>query len=148
VSRPRPALLDVNVLIALFDADHIHHDIAHDWFAENRRHRWATCALTQNGFLRVLTNVRSGVESDQATIFASLRTLCSAKDHVFWQNSVSLLDESVFDSDVLVSHHHITDIYLLALAVKMRGRVATFDKHIPVRAVRGATAECVVVLGQ
>jgi predicted nucleic acid-binding protein len=104
VSPPRPALLDVNVLIALFDADHIHHDIAHDWFAENRRHRWATCALTQNGFLRVLTNVRSGVESDQATIFASLRTLCSAKDHVFWQNSVSLLDESLFDSNVLVSH--------------------------------------------
>jgi toxin-antitoxin system PIN domain toxin len=148
VSPPRPALLDVNVLIALFDADHIHHDIAHDWFAENRGHGWATCALTQNGFLRVLTNVRSGVESDRATIFASLRTLCSSKDHVFWQNSVSLLDESLFDSNVLVSHRHITDVYVLALATKMGGRLATFDKHIPARAVRAATAECLVVLGQ
>ncbi len=146
MSRPRPALLDVNVLIALFAADHVHHDIAHDWFADNRRHGWASCALTQNGFLRVLTNVRSGVDSDQATIFASLRTLCSTKEHVFWQDAVSLLDESLFAGDVLVSHRHITDIYLLALATKMRGRLAIFDKHIPVKAVQGATAECLVGL--
>ena len=52
----RPALLDVNVLVALFDPDHVHHDLAHDWFADQRVRGWATSAVTENGLIRVLTN--------------------------------------------------------------------------------------------
>ena len=52
----RPALLDVNVLIALFDQEHVHHELSHDWFSDNRRDGWATCPVTENGFLRVLSN--------------------------------------------------------------------------------------------
>ena len=29
------SLLDVNLLVALFDADHIHHELSHDWFADH-----------------------------------------------------------------------------------------------------------------
>ena len=47
----RVALLDVNVLMALSDPDHTHHEIAHDWFADHHAHGWATCAVTQNGFV-------------------------------------------------------------------------------------------------
>jgi len=50
------ALLDVNILIALFDTVHTHHDVAHDWFADNNTSGWATCPLTENGLLRVLGN--------------------------------------------------------------------------------------------
>src|SRR5205807_1947335 len=50
------ALLDVNVLVALFDPDHVHHEPAHRWFAEQRGTGWATCPLTENGLLRVLTH--------------------------------------------------------------------------------------------
>jgi predicted nucleic acid-binding protein len=56
----RPALLDVNFLVALFDPDHIHHDAAHDWFADERAHGWATCPLTENGLVRVVTNAAYG----------------------------------------------------------------------------------------
>ena len=47
--KKRPALLDVNVLIALFDETHVHHEAAHDWFADNRAAGWATCAITRTG---------------------------------------------------------------------------------------------------
>lgn len=50
------ALLDVNVLVALFDPAHVHHDAAHAWFGEHCAQGWATCALTENGLVRVLSN--------------------------------------------------------------------------------------------
>jgi predicted nucleic acid-binding protein len=56
----RVALLDVNLLVALFDPDHVHHEFAHDWFADHERDGWATCALTENGFVRVLANPSYG----------------------------------------------------------------------------------------
>jgi toxin-antitoxin system PIN domain toxin len=147
MSRARPALLDVNVLIALFDADHVHHDLSHDWFAEHHADGWATCALTQNGFLRVLTNPRSPVAQDRATIFNSLRTLCDSRHHQFWSESVSLTDESLFDASVIVSHRQLADIYLLGLALRTKGRLVTLDGKIPLKAVRGASRDCLVVIG-
>ncbi|CAN5691074.1 type II toxin-antitoxin system VapC family toxin [soil metagenome] len=140
------ALLDVNVLIALFDETHVHHEVAHDWFADHSPRGWATCAVTQNGFLRIMTDPRSAVLDDGATVFASLRTLCRSSDHTFWPETVSLLDESLFDTSVLVSARQITDVYLLGLAVRMGGRLATFDRTIPWRAVKPATAGSVAVL--
>ncbi|HWJ56793.1 MAG TPA: hypothetical protein VNR90_11235, partial [Vicinamibacterales bacterium] len=59
MSRSRIALLDVNLLVALFDPDHVHHDISHDWFAEQRGVGWATCPLTENGLVRVLSSPRA-----------------------------------------------------------------------------------------
>ena len=50
------ALLDVNVLVALFDPAHLHHEAAHVWFGRNRSRRWATCPLTENALVRVLSN--------------------------------------------------------------------------------------------
>src|SRR5208283_2090850 len=55
-TRAMVALLDVNVLIALFDPAHVHHEAAHRWFGVNRKYRWATCPLTKNAFVRVLSN--------------------------------------------------------------------------------------------
>jgi len=50
------ALLDVNVLVALFDPAHLHYEAAHAWFGANRKNRWATCAPTENAFVRVPSN--------------------------------------------------------------------------------------------
>ena len=58
----RVALLDVNVLVALFDSSHVHHEVAHDWFADHRAQGWATCPHTENGFVRVLANPAYGLE--------------------------------------------------------------------------------------
>lgn len=51
-------LLDVNVLIALFDPAHIHHGSAHNWFAEIGQSAWATCPVTENGVIRIVGDPR------------------------------------------------------------------------------------------
>jgi predicted nucleic acid-binding protein len=62
----RPAFLDVNLLVALFDPDHIHHETAHDWFSDNASDGWATCPMTENGFVPVLANPAYGREAPAA----------------------------------------------------------------------------------
>lgn len=141
------ALLDVNLLIALFDPEHIHHDIAHDWFIDHRAHGWATCAITENGLVRVLStpSYRSGpVRSADA--LQRLRGLCDSADHRFWDRTVSLRDSRLFDGEALTGYRQLTDIYLLGLAKTMGGVVATLDRTIPLRAVIGATRDDLVVI--
>jgi toxin-antitoxin system PIN domain toxin len=141
----RPALLDVNVLVALFDAAHVHHEAAHDWFADNRANGWATCAITENGFLRVLTNPQSGITERAPEILKSLRIFCGSGHHVFWPDVLSLRDER-FDLSVAQGHRQLTDIYLLGLAAKMGGVLATFDRSIPLKAVKGARADALAII--
>jgi uncharacterized protein len=142
----RPALLDVNVLVALFDAGHVHHEAAHDWFADNRKHGWATCAITENGFVRVLANPKSGVSERAPAILQSLRTFCASGHHQFWPDTLSLRDQC-FELSVGHGHQQLTDIYLLGLAAQMGGVLATFDRSIPVDAVITASAGTLAVIG-
>ena len=135
-----PALLDVNVLVALFDPDHVHHEAAHEWFAVHRVGGWATCPLTENGLTRVLANPAYGGPAQRPEdVVRRLRAFCGSGDHVFWPDAVSLRDTALFSSPMPVGHRQVTDIYLLALAVRNDGRLATFDRAIPVAAVTGAT---------
>lgn len=143
----RVSLLDVNVLVALFFADHVHHDIAHDWFADHRREGWATCPLTENGLLRVACQQPSGeVTFRPADVIDHLTRLCRDKHHHVWADSVSLTDTSLFAPEFFGGHRQLTDVYLLGLAKKMGGRLATLDRAIPIRAVRGATPELVQLI--
>ncbi len=143
----RIALLDVNVLVALFDPDHVHHDIAHDWFAEQRPLGWATCPLTENGAVRVMSNPAYGLERMRVdTAAARLRKFRASGHHTFWSDAISLSDEAVFAWHMATGHRQVTDIYLLALAVKMKGCLATFDQSIPLKAVAGATAAALKVI--
>jgi uncharacterized protein len=63
---------------------------------------------------------------------------------VFWPDDVSLCDSGVVS--LTVGHRQLTDVYLLALAVRREGRLATFDRSIPVKPVRGARAEHLAVI--
>jgi toxin-antitoxin system PIN domain toxin len=141
------ALLDVNVLVALFDPDHVHHDLAHDWFADNRKAGWATCPITENGFVRVLGNPAYGSRITRPDeLLARLRRFCASGDHRFWTDVVSLRDDRLFNLSFLAGHRQVTDIYLLGLATKMRGRLVTFDGGISIKAVVGATAHTLEVV--
>jgi toxin-antitoxin system PIN domain toxin len=143
----RAALLDVNTLVALFDPDHVHHDLAHDWFADEGRRAWATCPVTENGFIRVLSNAAyGGAVARPSELAARLRRFCASGGHVFWEDSISLRDETLFDTALIAGHRQLTDIYLLGLAHARGGRLATFDRSIPLRAVRGATATDLAVI--
>ena len=143
----RVALLDVDVLVALFDPDHGHHELAHDWFAENTAHGWATCAVTENAFVRIVANPAYGGHAGRpAAIVDRLRMFRASGHHKFWDDALSLADRSIFDLSCASGYRQLTDIYLLGLAMKMRGRLATFDRTIPIKAVVGATAEMLTVV--
>jgi uncharacterized protein len=136
------ALLDVNVLVSLFDPDHVHHDVAHDWFADRGASGWATCPLTENGFLRVAGRVARAREFvSVSALIDVLRRFCSSSAHEFWSDDASLLDERSFNAALARGHQQLTDVYLLGLAVKHKGVLATFDQHIALAAVNGARRE-------
>ncbi len=139
----RVALLDVNVLVALFDPDHVHHEAAHRWFAASRESGWATCPLTENGVLRILSNpAYSGGTETLEAVARRLAAFCASGQHVFWEDSVSLLDERTFKRPLPIAHRQLTDVYLLGLAKSRGGRLASFDRGIPTGAVvRGGAAD-------
>jgi uncharacterized protein len=140
----RPALLDVNVLVALFDPEHIHHEAAHAWFGARRPGGWATCPLTENGLVRILSNpAYSSRAARPAEIARRLGTFRASGGHTFWPDDVSLCDPGF---SLSVGHRQLTDVYLLALAVRHGGTLASFDRSIPTKAVRGARAEHLVVI--
>jgi toxin-antitoxin system PIN domain toxin len=142
------ALLDVNVLLALFDLDHVHYQQAHHWLSRNRKYGWATCPMTINGCIRILTNpAYASARITASELTAELRHACAAADHHFWPDSVSLLDESLFRTPMISGHQKIADAYLLGLAVRNHGRLATFDRSIPLKAVHGAGLGNLTVLG-
>jgi uncharacterized protein len=133
------ALLDVNVLIALFDPAHVHHEAAHRWLELNRKHRWSTCPLTENAFVRVLSNPSYPGQSTTIEDAASrLRTFCSEREHVFWPDSVSIPERGRFRWNHVQGHRQLTDVYLLALAISNQGRLATFDSTISLDAIEAA----------
>jgi toxin-antitoxin system PIN domain toxin len=143
----RVSLLDVNVLVALFDPDHVHHDLAHDWFAQEGSAAWATCPITETGCLRVLTNPAYHAATLRPDAVASLlRQICSSKGHRFWGEALSLRDEKSFDLSFVRGHRQLTDVYLLGLAKSQGGRLATFDRSIPLKAVAGASADLLQVI--
>jgi uncharacterized protein len=142
----RPSLLDVNLLIALLDPTHTQHEYAHDWFHDNRSRGWATCALTENGFVRVLSRDLPGRPADRPSLLLRhLKAFCASGDHVFWNADISLRDAERFDLSA-AAHSQLTDIYLLGLAQAHGGVFATFDRSIPVNAVVGATRDTLEVI--
>jgi uncharacterized protein len=143
----RVALLDVNVMVALFDPDHVHHDLAHDWFGEQRRLGWATCPVTENGFVRVLANpAYASPVARSAELVERLRRFRGSVGHEFWPDDVSLTDETLFVPGMLPGHRQLTDVYLLGLAARHNGCLATFDRTIPLGAVRGASRKTLLVI--
>ena len=144
----RAALLDVNVLVALFDPAHVNHEEAHRWFGSHRKRGWATCPITINGCVRVLSNpAYPSVSATPTEVISRLRSLCSASDHEFWAEGVSLLDAELFRPTAITGHQKITDIYLLGLAVRRGGTLITFDRSIALKAVIGAERGHLRLLG-
>ena len=124
-------LLDTNVLIALAWPQHVHHAQAHDWFAATGRHDWASCPLTQLGFIRISSNpaiIPDAVGPRDA--LSVLNRIISLPGHHFWPDIMAPASTAVFNSLALVGHRQITDAYLLALAQHHKGVLATLDRGI------------------
>lgn len=122
------ALLDVNALIALAWDSHVHHARMRAWFSENVAQRWATCPLTESGFVRVSSNPKAlpvaiGVEAARAV----LSTLRALDTHRFLTDDVSITDGDV---PALAGHRQVTDAHLLTLARRHGVRLVTFDAGV------------------
>jgi hypothetical protein len=139
------ALLDVNVLIALLDADHAHHARARAWL-KGRAEGWASCPITENGCVRIMSQVAYPNPLPAAAVIERLAGAARPPHHAFWPDDVSMLDEAVADRRRIQGPRQVTDLYLLALAVHRGGTFATFDSGIPLSAIAGATAAHLTVI--
>ncbi len=119
------ALLDVNALVALAWDSHVHHASMRSWFAGNQSGGWATCPITESGFVRVSSNPK--VLPAPLTVELArdaLRGLRGARGHRFLPDDVSICDDDV---PRLNGHRQVTDAHLLALARRHELRIVTFD---------------------
>jgi uncharacterized protein len=140
------ALLDISILLALIDEEHDFHERSRQWWQANREPGWASCPLTQNGFVRVISQASY---ARPVPLLESIRVLTSSTSetrHEFWPDDLSLLDTGTVDHTRLLGPSQLTDVYLLALAVKHGGRFVTLDRRVPLAAVRGAQPENLVVV--
>ncbi|MBW3604574.1 MAG: PIN domain-containing protein [Actinobacteria bacterium] len=140
------ALLDVNVLLALLDSDHADHGRARDWITAEMAHGWASCAITQNGFVRIVSQPRYPSPVVPPEAIARLSRAAATEHHEFWLCSVSLLDEHTIDRSRIHGPRQVTDAYLLALATAHGGRFVTFDQSMALTAVKAASNDNLVVL--
>ena len=140
------SLLDVNVLVALFDSDHSLHGKAIEWFDEHGRDGWASCPITQNGCVRVMSQAGYPNSMPVLAIAERLRQATSHATHEFWSDDVSVLDRDIIDASRIHGPKQLTDVYLLSLAVAHGGRLVTFDRSIPVAAVARAQRRHLVVV--
>jgi hypothetical protein len=134
------ALLDVNVLIALLDANHVHHRFATNWMEQNAVTGWASCPITQNGCIRIMSQSGYPNSVPAAAVASRLAEAAALPFHAFWVDDVSLLTPGQLDWMNILGSRQVTDAYLLALAVRHEGCLVTFDKGIPLAAVPGAQA--------
>ena len=141
------ALLDVNVLVTLLDGGHLHNRAATDWLASNVAAGWASCPLTQNGCLRILSLPAYPNAQPTAVVAERLSAAAADRSRAFWPDSLSLLDQGRLRWDRVLGSRQITDAYLLALAHCCGGRLVTFDRGISTDAVPGAQKRHLVTLG-
>jgi len=140
------ALLDTNVLIALLDPAHTFHAVAARWFRDQADNGWATCPITENGFVRIVSHSSYPQPVTVTDALETLRHASSHATHTFWPDNITVTDNSIVDDAHLLSSGQVTDTYLLGLAIQHDGYLATLDRRIDVAAVRGASPAQLVVI--
>lgn len=140
------ALLDINVLIALLDAGHIQHNRTMNWLSGELEHGWASCPITQNGCIRILSQPAYPGSLPAAAVAERLQEATRHSAHEFWAYDISLLDENFITWQRITGHRQITDAYLLAIAVQHHGRFVTFDARLTCNLVKNASLENLLIL--
>ena len=137
-------LLNLNVLIALLDPIHEHRQKVTDWYLAYQHNGWATCPLTENGFIRIFGQRNYPGGSGNSLIARDLlKRLCLQPGYLFWKDTVSLCNSEHYNR--LPASKQLTDYYLLALASVNQGSLATLDRRIdPSLLQNGEAAYCVI----
>ena len=142
-------LLDVNVLLAWLWPAHEAHKAASSWMNNHRQEPWATCPITEMGFLRIVTTHSFSPHApawSEAIGILRKHTEGSLK-HCFWQDSLTSAELDMRLGKLINGPSQITDAYLLALAIQNDGRMVTFDYRMETLAPEGsAEQEALVIL--
>ena len=117
-----------------------------NWLDRNLERGWASCPITQNGCLRVLSSENYPRPQPVAAVAARLREATATRFHEFWTDDFSVLDTTRLDHDWLLRTRQVSDGYLLAMAVRRDGVFVTLDRGIDLNLVRGAEARHVLVI--
>jgi toxin-antitoxin system PIN domain toxin len=133
------ALLDINVIIALLDRGHVMHGAARRWMEQELDHGWATCPITENGVVRIMSQPAYPNHRPVAHVAGRLAEACHHSSHRFWPERISLLEPGLIRWERLLGPRQITDCYLLALAVMHGGRFVSFDQRISLNLVPNAS---------
>jgi uncharacterized protein len=124
-------LLDLNVLIALTEQAHSHHQIARRWFTATGRQAWGICPLTEAGFIRVTTNpAYRPVPRSMGQAIAILQTLKGYPEYWYLEMSKSWVDLTAPFATRIYGHQQVTDAFLLGLAIEANAVLVTFDRAI------------------
>jgi len=124
-------LLDVNVLIAMSWPTHNAHEKVQEWLARHAREGWATCPLTQTGFVRILSNPAFSPNAlTPAPALALLQANLGHPAHRFWADELSFIQALEPFHPRLTGHQQVTDAYLLGLAMHKKGKLATMDRAV------------------
>ena len=140
------ALLDVNVLIALLDADHAFHQAAWNWFEPNASDGWASCPITQNGCIRIMSHPAYPNALSVQAVGERLRDATASALHEFWADDATLLETQAFNLDRVHGPLQVTDTYLLGLAVRNGARLVTFDRAVSRASVARAQAKHLLIV--
>lgn len=132
------------MLIALLDAAHVHHRLASDWLGRHVEQGWASCPITQHGCIRIMSQPAYPGARPAAEVAARLSEAAATPHHAFWADDLDLLRPNALDWRRVLGPRQVTDAYLLATAVRHRGRFVTFDARIPLEAVPRAKPEHLV----
>ena len=138
------ALLDINILIAQPDADHVFHERAHTWWSANAGRGWASCPLTENGVIRIMCNpgYSQRIRLVPSELIRLLASFAANSNYEFWSDQLSLRDKRHFAPDRIHGSRQVTDVYLLGLATFHNARLVSFDESIPLSAVPQASETC------
>jgi len=131
------SLLDVNVLIASIDQDHVAYKRVHTWLRDSEGKPWATCPLTEAGFVRIISNPSFHVR--RVTVqeaLALLSSLTQRTGHRFWPADIPLREAVQPLQGRLYGHRQLSDAYLLGLAIRNKGQLVTLDTGLEALAGR------------
>jgi uncharacterized protein len=141
------ALLDLNILTALLWPTHEHHEVAHRWFRGRAHAPWATCSLTQLGFVRIVSNPAFSPDAlSPIGALALLRENLAHPGHEFWTDSLQVPAAIKGMEAGLQGYKQLTDAYLLALAHRRKSILATFDRGLRTLAGDGFSGSLEIVL--
>jgi toxin-antitoxin system PIN domain toxin len=130
-------LFDVNVLLALHDRDHQSHDRVHEFLAGIDVVRWATCAFTEAGFIRIASSpAYPSLDLSPHDAAETLKaTVESFGEHQYWSALPSLLDPAIFSLAAMPGHNQVTDVYLLGICQRNKGSLLTLDSRIQLNCI-------------